>query len=55
MNKHALLALSLLLSIQEGLAETQTLFFAKETAKDSTLEVQAEKISLTLRHYADGQ
>jgi hypothetical protein len=36
MDKHLLLAFSLLFSIQEGRAETQTLFFAKVTDKDST-------------------
>lgn len=50
MNKHALLALALLFSIQEGLAETQTLFFAKETAKDSTrisLVIEDDQVSGT--------
>jgi hypothetical protein len=50
MIKHLFLALVLLFSIQEGRAETQTLFFAKETAKDSTrisLLIEDDQVSGT--------
>jgi hypothetical protein len=59
MNKSATLALTFLLSISEGLAETQTLFFAKETKTESTriaLSIEdGEKVNGTKAWQPKGQ